>query len=184
MRKLLTLVVLALTATALYLWFEPAELTDPLKTDQELLPDYVAQNVTRRLYNAEGYLADTVSAERLEHFAQLGFTQFEQPVYTLYNAQQQPNWRASSRYAVWFPQDKIILEQQVQIVSQQQNELIQRIETEQLEMLFPSNALINNHPVRIQGQGFYILGNGINADLKSKTFQLLQHDKTVYQHEN
>ena len=184
MRKLLTLVVLALTATALYIWFEPAELADPLQTDRELLPDYVAQNVTRRLYNTEGFLADTVSAERLEHFAQLGFTQFEQPVYTLYNTQQQANWRASSRYAVWFPQDKIILEQQVQIISQQHNELIQSIETEHLEMLFPSNTLINNHPVRIQGQGFYILGSGINADLKSRTFQLLQHDKTVYQHEN
>lgn len=184
MRKLLTLLVVVLTGTALYLWFEPADSIDPLQSDQELLPDYIAQNVTRRLYNADGHLADTVSASRLEHFERLGFTQFEKPVYTLYNTEHQPSWQASSEYAIWFPQDKIILERQVSIQSQLQTEMIERIETEHLEMLFPDNTLQNTHPVRIQGKGFYILGSGIQADLTSKTFQLRQHQQTVYSNED
>lgn len=184
MRKLLVIIVIILAATAAYLWFEPTNEIDPLQTDQELLPDYVAQNITRRLFNAEGYLIDTVSAARLEHFERLGFTQFEKPVYTLYNNAHNPSWQASSQYAVWYPQDKVILQQQVRIDSLLQSEMIESIETETLEMLFPDNKLQNKHPVLIQGKGFYIKGSGIEADLTRKTFQLLQHEQTVYRNEN
>lgn len=183
MRKVLVLLVMLLTATAAYLWFEPADNSDALQTDQELLPDYVAQNITRRMYGSDGYLIDSVSAQRLEHFELLGFTQFEKPVYTLYNKEHLPSWQASSQYAVWFPQDKIILEQQVRIDNLQQNELIEHLETDTLEMLFPDNRLQNNQPVLIQGRGFYIKGSGIKADLTSKTFQLIQHEQTVYHNE-
>ena len=183
MRKILVLLVLILTGSAAYLWFEPEENTDALQTDQELMPDYIAQNITRRLYDADGHLVDSVSAKRLEHFELLGFTQFEKPLYTLYNEKHQPSWQASSQYAVWFPQDKIILEEQVRIESLQQNELIDWLETDTLEMLFPDNRLQNNQPVLIQGQGFYIKGSGIKADLTNKTFQLVQHEQTVYRNE-
>lgn len=183
MRKILVLLVLILTGSAAYLWFEPEENTDALQTDQELMPDYIAQNITRRLYDADGHLVDSVSAKRLEHFELLGFTQFEKPLYTLYNEKHQPSWQASSQYAVWFPQDKIILEEQVRIESLQQNELIDWLETDTLEMLFPDNRLQNNQPVLIQGQGFYIKGSGIKADLTNRTFQLVQHEQTVYRNE-
>ena len=184
MRKILVLLVLILTGTAAYLWFEPADSTDALQTDQELMPDYIAQNITRRLFDSDGYLIDSVSAQRLEHFELLGFTQFEKPVYTLYNENHQPSWQASSQYAVWFPQDKVILEQQVRIESLLPGDLIKHIETSTLEMLFPDNKLQNNQPVLIQGNGFFIKGTGIEADLSNRTFQLSQHDKTVYLNEN
>ena len=184
MRKILVLLVLILTGTAAYLWFEPADSTDALQTDQELMPDYIAQNITRRLFDSDGYLIDSVSAQRLEHFELLGFTQFEKPVYTLYNENHQPSWQASSQYAVWFPQDKVILEQQVRIDSLLPNDMIKHIETNTLEMLFPDNKLQNNQPVLIQGNGFFIKGTGIEADLSNRTFQLSQHEKTVYLNEN
>ncbi|WP_215398228.1 LPS export ABC transporter periplasmic protein LptC [Rheinheimera oceanensis] len=184
MRKLLVLLVLLLAGTAAYLWFEPEDNPDALQTDQELLPDYVAENITRTLYNEEGYRADSVTALRLEHFELLGFTQFEQPVYTLFNEEFQPSWQASSKYAIWFPQDKIILEQQVIIESLLQNELVERIETDTLEMLFPDNRLQNNQPVYIHGKGFYIEGIGLQADLTERTLQLVQHQKTVYRNED
>ena len=91
MRKILVLLVLILTGTAAYLWFEPTDSNDALQTDQELMPDYIAQNITRRLFDSDGYLVDSVSAQRLEHFELLGFTQFEKPVYTLYNEDHQPS---------------------------------------------------------------------------------------------
>lgn len=184
MRKLFVLLVIVLTATAAYLWFSPKDNSDVLQTDNELLPDYVALKVTRRLYNEQGRLVDTVSAERLEHFELLGFTQFEKPVYTLYNGAMQASWQASSQYAVWFPQDKVILEQQVRIDSLLPNDMIKHIETNTLEMLFPDNKLQNNQPVLIQGNGFFIKGTGIEADLSNRTFQLSQHEKTVYLNEN
>lgn len=184
MRKLLVLLVLSLVGIATYLWFSPRDSSDVLQTDNELLPDYVALKVTRRLFNEQGRLVDTVSAERLEHFELLGFTQFEKPVYTLYSGATEPSWQASSEFAVWFPQDKVILEQQVRIDSLLPNEMIKHIETNTLEMLFPDNKLQNNQPVLIQGNGFYIKGIGIEADLSNRTFQLSQHEKTVYLNEN
>jgi len=184
MRKLLVVLVLILTATAAYLWFVPKSSHDVLQTDNELLPDYIALKITRRLFDQQGKLVDTISADRLEHFDLLGFTQFEKPVYTLYNGAEQASWQASSQYAVWFPQDKVILEQQVRIESLLPGDLIKHIETSTLEMLFPDNKLQNNQPVLIQGNGFYIKGIGIEADLTNKTFQLFQHEKTVYLNEN
>lgn len=183
MRKLLLPVVLILVALAAYVWFVPEDDSSVLQTDQELMPDYVAQNITRRLFNSEGYLADVVSAERLEHFELLGFTQFEKPLYTLYNDEHKPSWQASSEYAVWFAQDKIILEQDVNIVSLSADELFEKIHTENLEMLFPDNQLRSNLPVVISGQGFEIRGTGLEADLRSRQFKLLQHQQTVYRHE-
>lgn len=183
MRKLLLPVVLLLASIAGYLWFNPQNDEAALQTDQELLPDYIALNITRRLYNTDGYQADVVSAQRLEHFEQLGFMQFEKPVYTLYNEQHQPDWQASSEYAVWFVQDKVILEQQVRIKSLSQEQLFDSLETESLEMLFPDNRLQNNLPVLISGKGFEIKGVGINADLINRSFKLLQHHETVYLNE-
>lgn len=183
MRKLLLPIVILLACIAGYLWFTPENDSDALQTDQEWLPDYVALNITRRLYNAQGYQEDVVSAQRLEHFEQLGFMQFEKPVYTLYNDQHQPQWQASSEHAVWFEQDKVILEQQVQIISLAENQLLDRLETQSLEMLFPDNLLQNNLPVVISGKGFEIRGTGINADLSTRSFKLLQHQQTVYRNE-
>ncbi|MBZ9612214.1 LPS export ABC transporter periplasmic protein LptC [Rheinheimera maricola] len=183
MRKVLPMLVLILTSIAAYLWFEPDDSNSMLRTDQELMPDYVATDVTRTLFNAEGYRADSVAAAQLEHFEQLGFTQFDQPVYTLFNAEHKPSWQASSRSAIWFPQDRVILEQDVVIESLLQSELVRRIETSTLEMLFPDNRLQNNQPVYIQGDGFFIEGIGLRADLTEKTLQLIQHNKTVYRNE-
>lgn len=183
MRKILVILVLLLTLIAAYLWFEPDDSNNALQTDQELMPDYVAKQVTRTLFDAEGYPADSITAVQLEHFELLGFTQFDQPVYTLFNNEHLPSWQASSRQAIWFPQDRIILEQDVVIESLLQNELISRIETGALEMLFPDNRLQNNQPVYIQGDGFYIEGVGLRADLSDKTLQLIQHNKTVYPNE-
>jgi lipopolysaccharide export system protein LptC len=183
MRKLLVVLVTILVSVATYLWFEPQDNMDTLSAAQELMPDYIAMNVSRTLYDEQGYPADSVTAAQLEHFEQLGFTQFDQPVYTLYNATHQPSWQASSKHAIWFPQDRIILEQQVVIENLQANELIKRIETSTLEMLFPDNRLQNDQAVFIQGDGFYIEGKGLRADLTDKTLQLIQHNKTVYRNE-
>ncbi|MDX3773465.1 LPS export ABC transporter periplasmic protein LptC [Chromatiaceae bacterium AAb-1] len=184
MRKLFVLIVLILTGIAAYLWFSPTEPEDTLLTDQELIPDYIAEQVSRILFDEQGNIADQVQAERLEHFETLGFTQFEKPTYTLYTQNNQPAWQASSQYAVWFPEDRIILDKQVNIINLQQDELIEKIETVSLEMLFPDNKLQTDQPVRLLGKGFYINGVGMRADLTEKTMLILQHQETVYLNEN
>tara|TARA_R110002126_G_scaffold98045_35_gene228224 strand:- start:15050 stop:15607 length:558 start_codon:yes stop_codon:yes gene_type:complete len=183
MRKLLFLLVLALVITAAYLWFNPAAQTDTNYADRELLPDYIAEQVTRTLYDAQGYVEDHIKAGRLEFFERLGFTQFEQPEYTLFDAQHQPAWQVTSQFGIWLPDDKIILEQQVRISNINGDELVERIDTDNLELLLPSRILQTTAAVNITGKGFYINGIGLQADLAEENLRIIKHLETVYTNE-
>ncbi len=183
MKKILTLLVLALVLTATYLWFNPAEQTDAQSADRELLPDYIAEQVTRTLYDDQGYVADHIQAERLEFFERLGFTQFEQPKYTLFDAGHMPAWEVTSQFGIWLPDDKIILEQQVRIHNVNGNELVDSIDTDNLELLLPSKMLQTSAAVQIIGKGFYINGIGLQADLTEQNLRIIKHLETVYANE-
>ncbi len=184
MRKLLLVTVLVLVCIAAYWWFNPQQtLVDP-QADLEFQPDYIAENVTLRIYSQDGYIADHVQATKLEHFAQLGFTQFDQPRYTLFNAAHQPAWEISSLQGVWFPEDKIILEQQVILQNKQPVGLVERVETASLTLMLPEKSIQTHELVHIMGAGFFIKGEGMHVDLKQETIQLHKHLETVYLNEN
>lgn len=183
MRKSLFLLVFALVLTATYLWFNPAVQTDPNYADRELLPDYIAEQVTRTLFDQQGYVADHIQAVRLEFFERLGFTQFEQPKYTLFDTEHFAAWEVTSKFGIWLPDDKIILEQDVSISNINGNELVDRIDTANLELLLPSKILQTTAPVKIIGKGFYINGIGLQADLTEQNLRIIKHLETVYANE-
>jgi len=184
MRKLFVLSVSLLVLLAAYLWFSPQESELDLQTDREFQPDYVAENVTLRIYDKDGYIADHVRANKLEHFEQLGFTQFDLPRYTLFNSEHQPAWEISSLHAVWFPEDKIILEQQVVLQNMLAGELIERINTESLQLLLPEKKIQTHEAVAIKGLGFNIKGIGLEARLTDQHLLLNRHLETIYHNEH
>lgn len=184
MRKFLVLAVSLLVLLAAYLWFAPHQDNLDRQPDREFIPDYIAENLTLRIYDKEGYIADHLQARRLEHFEQLGFTQFEQPRYTLFNAEHRAAWEISSKDGIWFPQDKIILEQQVLLRNLLPDGFIERVETASLQLLLPEKTLQTHEPVHIVGPGFYINGVGMLADLSAQHIQLQKHLETVYLNEN
>ncbi|GGW70043.1 LPS export ABC transporter periplasmic protein LptC [Alishewanella tabrizica] len=183
MRKFLVLSVCALVMFAAYLWFRPQDALTDIQADREFQPDYIAENVTLRIYDKDGYIADHVRASKLEHFEQLGFTQFAAPRYTLFNAEHMPAWEISSLHAVWFPEDKIILEQQVVLQNLLANELIKQIDTESLQLLLPEKKIQTHEAVAITGQGFSIKGIGLEARLADKHLLLNRHLETIYHNE-
>lgn len=183
MKKALVLLVLALVLTATYLWFNPPEQTDANYADRELLPDYIAEQVTRTLYDDQGYITDLIQAGRLEFFERLGFTQFEQPKYTLFDAEHFAAWEVTSEFGIWLPDDKIILEQNVRISNVNGNELVDRIDTDNLELLLPSKILQTSAAVKIIGKGFHIDGIGLQADLTEQNLRIIKHLETVYTNE-
>jgi lipopolysaccharide export system protein LptC len=183
MKKVLFILVMALVLTAAYLWFDPAEQSDANYTDRELLPDYIAEQVTRTLYDEQGYVADLIQAGRLEFFERLGFTQFEQPRYTLFDAEHQAAWAVTSKFGIWLPDDKIILEQDVRINNVKGSELLERIDTANLELLLPSKTIQTAAAVKIIGEGFYINGIGLQADLTEQNLRIIKHLETVYTNE-
>jgi lipopolysaccharide export system protein LptC len=183
MKKILMPLVLALVLLATYLWFNPTQQTDQNYADRELLPDYIAEQVTRTLFDEQGYITDLITAERLEFFERLGFTQFEQPKYTLFDAEHMPAWQVTSQFGIWLPDDKIILEQDVSITNVNGNELVDRIDTDTLEMLLPAKTIHTSAPIKIIGKCFYINGIGMQADLTEQKLRIIKHLETVYSNE-
>lgn len=184
MRKSLVLSVAILVLLAAYLWFKPQDANKDLQVDREFQPDYIAEQVTVRIFDKDGYLADHVRASKLEHFEQLGFTQFNLPRYTLFSAEHQPAWEISSLHAVWFPEDKIILEQQVVLQNLLPGELIERIDTASLQLLLPEKKIQTHEAVTIQGLGFNVKGIGLEARLSDKHLLLNRHLETTYHNEH
>lgn len=184
MNRLGTAVIALLSLVAAWFWFAPEQTTLKITEDNELMPDYIAEQVVLRLYDDQGYLADLMQADRLEHFEQLGFTQFEQPRYTLFNEQHIPSWEMSSRFAVWFPEDKIMLEQDVILLNLIPGQLVDRIDSVELSILLPEKTVTTHEAVSIKGPGFIIKGIGLQANLEQKSLQLTSHLETRYYNEN
>ena len=63
------------------------------------------------------------------------------------------------------------------------SELLERIQTANLELLLPSKTLQTTAAVKIIGKGFYINGIGLQADLAEQNLRIIKHLETVYTNE-
>ncbi len=184
MMKQLFWLFLVLTGSAvLYSWIETADDSKQKPVERELVPDFVAYDLTRRSFDNDGNLAGQVKAVQMAHFEQLGQIQFERPAYTLYE-DRLPRWQISSAQGVLYQDNKVILEQNVQVDNLLPDEMFRSIQTEQLEMLLEPKLLQTDHPVLILGQSFQIHGKGLQADLVTQKLRLYKHQGTVYKNEN
>ena len=181
-RQLLWLVLIVCAAAGFYSWQQMDQQPDKTLQDQDSQPDYVALDLTRMLYDEEGHLSDLIRAQRMEHFERFGFLQFEYPIYTIYQ-EKVPLWQVTSEQAVLYPDDKLILEQRVELRNMSADPLFTRIETNAVELLFSNHLLQSNEQVRIYGLGFQITGHGMIADLAAQNIELKHHTKTVYYNE-
>ena len=180
-RQFLWLVIIVCGLAGFYSW-QLLDQEQSIPASQDNQPDYVAVDLTRMIYDKEGHLSDLIRAQRMEHFERFGFLQFDFPIYTIYQ-EKVPLWQVTSEQAVLYPDDKLILEQRVELRNMSADPLFTRIETNAVELLFSSNQLQSNEQVRIYGLGFQITGNGMLADLNKQNIELKQHTKTVYYNE-
>lgn len=146
-------------------------------------PDFTATNMMRVVYDQQGLLVDVIRAEQMAHFEYQGIVRFKKPIYTLYQAKE-PMWQVTSERALLYPEDKLILEQQVELRSLYADSLFTRIETSSVELLINENQLQSSEQVTIFGQGFQIAGLGMITDLNQQLVELKKHTKTVYYNEN
>jgi lipopolysaccharide export system protein LptC len=182
-RQLLWLFLVLAGAVVLYSWIEYADESAARPVERELVPDFVAYDLTRRSFDKAGDLSGQVKAAQMAHFEQLGQVQFEQPAYTLYE-DRLPRWQISSAQGVLYQDNKVILEQNVQVNNLHPDEMFRQIQTGQLEMLLDTKLLQTDHPVLVLGQSFQIHGQGMQADLVTQKLRLFKHQGTVYQNEN
>ncbi|MCC5826123.1 LPS export ABC transporter periplasmic protein LptC [Alkalimonas sp.] len=176
------LLLLALLAVAWY-WYDRSDEASAPLTERELIPDFVAEQLTRIVYDEQGQLSELMQASRMEHYDLLGFTQLEQPVFTLLDRTHNLSWQASSNTAVLYPDDKLILDGAVLLQNLASGDLIDRVQTSYLEMLLASEQFVTDEDVQIFGDGFTIFGRGLRASIVQQTIEIEHHLRTDYHHE-
>lgn len=183
MRQLFWLFLVLTGGAILYSWIEAANKPQQAPVERELVPDFIAYQLTRHSFDKDGNLSGQVKAAQMAHFEQLGQIQFEQPAYTLFENRMK-RWQISSAQGVFYQDNKVILEQNVQVTNLHEDEMFKQIQTEQLEMLLDTQLLQTDYPVLVLGQSFQIHGQGLQADLITQKLRLYKHQGTVYQHEH
>ncbi|MEE2023891.1 LPS export ABC transporter periplasmic protein LptC [Alkalimonas mucilaginosa] len=169
--------------TLLYRWFSSSDDSRQILTERELIPDFIAEQLTRIVYDEQGQLSELVQAERMEHYDLLGFTQLDRPIFTLLDRAHNLSWQASSRTAVLYPDDKLILDGDVLLQNLVTEALIDRVQTSYLEMSLASEILSTEENVDIFGAGFTISGRGMQASIAEQTIHIEQHYRTDYHNE-
>jgi lipopolysaccharide export system protein LptC len=180
---LASLLFLLALISYLFLDWQEQQTKPQADTEMELIPDYVAQRLTSKIYNENGKLSHKVSANRMEHYELLDFTHFEFPIYTLYPERGELPWQISANEAVLYSNNKIVLEDRVLLKATDINSPIREIHCKYLEMDLTANIITSDQAIIIQGSDFTMYGSGLEVDLNSSTMKLKQHVQTVYKHE-
>ena len=150
--------------------------------EQELRPEFTAKLLHQELFDKNGKLTQEVFSQRMEHFAELQLTHFEQPEFVIYQSQH-PLWRLSAEIGTM--QDGILtLDQNVKMVQLVANSLVQTITTEYLEIDLDSNKVSTDDQIHIDGQRMSVIGNGMHADLNVGSVSLTQHVTTLIKGKN
>lgn len=157
-----------------------AQIKDPTVIDQQLEPDFIAESLESSIYNAQGKLSHVINAQRMEHYAELEFTHFEYPKYTLFPKNNAHSWQITAKEATLYNNNRVILETRVRLVATDKNSLIQEINCKYLELDLNSNIISSNQTVMIQGKDFIMYGSGLIVDLNTRQMTLTEHVQTLY----
>ena len=163
------------------LWWLESEPQEAEQQDEAFLqPNYLASNMQTNLYNEQGLLAHSIHANSMEHYDLLGFTLFQQPQYKIYVAQDEAPWEVTAEQGTLYDDNRIQLETNVQITSQDKDGFIRTVTTSFIEIDLTAKTMMSDQSVTISGDNYTISGNGFSADLTTKQFELLDHVQTIY----
>lgn len=157
-----------------------AQIKGPTVIDQQLEPDFIAESLNSSIYNIKGKLSHIINAQRMEHYAELEFTHFEYPQYTLFPRNSSKPWNISAKEATLYSNNRVILETRVRLVSTDPKSLIQEINCKYLELDLNSNIISSDQTVMIQGKDFIMYGSGLIVDLNTLQMTLTEHVQTIY----
>jgi lipopolysaccharide export system protein LptC len=179
----LLIFLLSLLMYGIFEWHNSKNLqTNAINT--ELNPDFIAETLKSDLYNKAGQLSFEVKAQRMEHYADLDFTHFEFPQYTLYPKNQTATWQITANEATLQGNNRIVLESRVLLKATDSNSLIQEIHCKYLELDLNTNIISSDQAIMVQGKDFTMYGSGLIVDLNTTQMTLTEHVQTIYKKTN
>lgn len=167
--------------TMVWLWYpyfnQPAQNQEQ---QEEVIakPDYVAIELKQTAYDEQGKISHKVTAVKMELYQQLGFTYFEQPIFTIYNEQQ--TWQINAQEATLYENNTLILEGDVVAENLTNNAMIKNINADNIEINIDAQTMQSEQPVELTGPNLKITGRGLEADLKAEVIELINHTRTIY----
>ncbi|WP_440054900.1 LPS export ABC transporter periplasmic protein LptC [Pseudoalteromonas sp. T1lg65] len=152
---------------------------DSVKQEEHLAkPDYIATQLQQLAYSENGQLNYQVKANKMEVFQELGFSHFTQPVFTLYNGEQ--NWELSAAEATLYDNNMLVLEGNVLAKNLTEGAMISDVFADNVRVDIKQKLMNSQQPVEIIGPSLKITGKGLTADLHNEVIELINHTKTIY----
>ncbi|MGO2011190.1 MAG: LPS export ABC transporter periplasmic protein LptC [Pseudoalteromonas sp.] len=178
-----TRIILSILFVATMVWLWYPYFNQPLdnQNKQERIiakPDYVAVALKQTAYDEQGKISHKVTATKMELYRKLGFTYFEQPIFTIYNEQQ--TWRINAKEATLYENNTLILDGDVVAKNLTSNAMIENINADNIEVNIEAQTMRSAQPVELIGPNLKITGRGLEADLKAEVIELINHTRTIY----
>lgn len=175
----LVILLLSLTGYGVIQW-RASQVENTQTADTELIPDFIAEALKSNIYNDKGRLSHKIDAQRMEHYADLSFTHFEYPTYTLYPKDDSLPWKLEALEGTLYSNNRVVLKNRVKLLATAPDSLIQEINCKYLELDLNTNIISSDQTILIQGKDFTMYGSGLIIDLNTKQMTLTEHVQTIY----
>ncbi|MCW8090450.1 LPS export ABC transporter periplasmic protein LptC [Alteromonas sp. ASW11-130] len=181
-RLTLSILALFILAVLVYLptWMSEKPHSRNYKEVNAHKPAYRAKNITTTLYDDNGNIHHRVFATTMEHYDLLGFVSFGQPQYSIYGEQNQTPWQLRAKEGTLYNGNVIQLEKDVVLTSSGSMEFVKSVITDFIELNLDTRQLVSDQPVTIHGVDYTIESNGLNANLRTKQYELIDHVQTTF----
>lgn len=165
----------------LYLMYDEPPPSDDATDLHSYIPDYSANVLHSVQFDRNGRPSSKVWAEDMQHFEQLGLTQFGKPVLLVYPKNDNPAWQVSAQEGLLMGRDKATLQQNVVISSQSDENQLNTLHTSYLEIDLVEQNLHTDRPVRLVGPNYILKGIGMRANAESEHIDILDKIQAVYE---
>ena len=171
--------ILSVMAYGVVQW-RTSQVSEEKTVNTELTPDFIAEALKSDIYSESGQLSHKIDAQRMEHYAQLSFTHFEFPNYTLYPKDNSAPWKLAATEGTLYNNNRVVLKNRVRLKATESTSLIQEIHCKYLELDLNTNIISSDQTILIQGKDFTMYGSGLIIDLNTKQMTLTEHVQTIY----
>jgi len=147
---------------------------------QSFKPDFVANDMTLRQYNDDGYLSSQLHAKYMASYDAANITEFTKPSYILYPQQGSPKWKITADIGLFDQSEHVVLTNNVIISAIDPKQKIKSITTSRLELNLVTMMVTSDQEIKIIGQQYDITGVGLKADLNQQKIELIKDIQAIY----
>lgn len=182
-RRITVILILLFGAGLLLVWrpFSGDTDGDGTAAKQLMRPDFTAYGLETRIFESDGLLAHKIQSQKMSHYNQIGLTELEQPIYTVFSEQGEALWKVSAAQGTFYDDQTLVLERAVEIHALEPDTPIKEVLTEYLIIDLKKETMSTEHPVTMHGPRLLIRGDGMSADLNAERMELKRHVKTIFQ---